>query len=307
MIKGVDISHHQGGLTMEAVKKAGFQFAILRGGYTGYGSGRQKVKDGQFERFYAEAKKIGMPVGCYWYSCARTQAEGIAEANFLYENCLKGKQFEYPIYIDVENNQWQASNAKGVTDAIIGFCETLEAKGYWVGIYANTYWFTSKIQTNRLNAYTKWVARWSATKPSFPWNAFDIWQNSDNGSAGGRRVDTNISYKDFPSIIKAAGKNGFKKTPTPAKKSVDEIAQEVIKGAWGNGSERKKKLAEAGYSYDAVQEAVNNLLKEKTYTVQKGDTLTAIAKKFDTTVDALVKKNGIKDKNLIYAGQVIKI
>ena len=49
------------------------------------------------------------------------------------------------------------------------------------------------------------------------------------------------------------------------------------------------------------------LVSTKTYTVQSGDNLTKIAKQFNTTVDSLVSKNGIKDKNKIYVGQVLKI
>ena len=45
----------------------------------------------------------------------------------------------------------------------------------------------------------------------------------------------------------------------------------------------------------------------KTYTVVKGDTLSKIAKKYGTTVDTLVKLNGIQNKNLINIGQVIKL
>lgn len=44
-----------------------------------------------------------------------------------------------------------------------------------------------------------------------------------------------------------------------------------------------------------------------THTVKKGDTLSAIAKKYDTTVEALVASNGIKNKNFIYVGQVLTI
>ena len=47
----------------------------------------------------------------------------------------------------------------------------------------------------------------------------------------------------------------------PAGKSVDEIAREVIRGDWGNGDERRKRLAAAGYDYSAVQKRVNELLK----------------------------------------------
>ena len=50
------------------------------------------------------------------------------------------------------------------------------------------------------------------------------------------------------------------KEPETAKKSIEEIAKEVIAGKWGNGSERKQKLAAAGYDADAVQEKVNALL-----------------------------------------------
>lgn len=47
----------------------------------------------------------------------------------------------------------------------------------------------------------------------------------------------------------------------PAKKSIDEISREVIQGKWGNGTERKKKLTNAGYDYNAVQKRVNELMK----------------------------------------------
>ena len=51
-------------------------------------------------------------------------------------------------------------------------------------------------------------------------------------------------------------------TPTPTK-SIDEIAQEVINGKWGNGDERIKKLTQAGYDPNAVQKKVNELLAPK--------------------------------------------
>lgn len=40
-----------------------------------------------------------------------------------------------------------------------------------------------------------------------------------------------------------------------------EIAREVIHGDWGNGSDRKNQLAQAGYNYSEVQRRVNELLK----------------------------------------------
>ena len=68
---------------------------------------------------------------------------------------------------------------------------------------------------------------------------------------------------DFPAKIKAAGLNGYAKgssTTTPAKKSNEEIASEVIAGKWGNGAERQKRLTQAGYDYSAIQSIVNKKL-----------------------------------------------
>ena len=95
----------------------------------------------------------------------------------------------------------------------------------------------------------------------------------------------------------------------PKKKSITEIAKEVIDGKWGVGSTRKSKLTKAGYNYDAVQKEVNKLLAKKTitYTVKKGDTLSAIADKYKTTVTKLAKDNNIKNANKISVGQKIKI
>ena len=52
-----------------------------------------------------------------------------------------------------------------------------------------------------------------------------------------------------------------KEKPAFTGKSIDEIAREVIKGIWGNGSDRKKRLTQAGYDYSAIQARVNQLLK----------------------------------------------
>ena len=90
-------------------------------------------------------------------------------------------------------------------------------------------------------------------------------------------------------------------------KSNEQIADEVMNGMWGNGDERKKKLTDAGYDYNIIQSIVNSRCEKIVYTVKKGDTLSAIAKKYNVSVNSLVQKNGIKDPNLIYVGQRIEI
>ncbi len=100
---------------------------------------------------------------------------------------------------------------------------------------------------------------------------------------------------------------------TPAK-TVDELAQEVLDGKWGNGTDRKERLTAAGYDYSAVQAKVNALVKKQEstpvyYTVKSGDTLSGIAKKYSTTVSAIQKLNPtlIKNVNLILTGWKIRV
>lgn len=221
IVMGVDLSKHNKGVTIANVKSAGYDYAILRGGYTGYGKLRTKNKDLCFEDFYSQAKELNFPIGAYYYSCANTYEGGVEEADFLYKNCLDGKSFEYPIYIDIENPQWQNDDPAGVTDAIIGFCRRLAEKGFYAGVYSSLHRFNSLIETNRLEAYTKWVAAWRTTKPAWKYSGFDMWQNSDNGSIVGVRVDTDICYVDFPKFIKSNGLNGFQ-TESPNSKATEK-------------------------------------------------------------------------------------
>ena len=70
-------------------------------------------------------------------------------------------------------------------------------------------------------------------------------------------------------LVKKVAQAAFDKKDAPAEapaekkpeKTVDEIAREVIQGLWGSGAERKTRLTESGYDYDAVQKRVNELFK----------------------------------------------
>ena len=327
-IFGIDLSSYQKGINLNKAKNEGVQFVILRAGYTGYGNGVSKAKDNNFETFYSQCKSLGIPVGAYWFSCANTYQKGVDEANWMYENCLKGKQFEYPIYLDVEEDAGGRHYLSGagkaaITAGIKGFCETMESKGYYTGVYASSSWFSTLIDVSIPNRFDCWVANWSNSNPGSP--AHGLWQFGGetnkirSNKIAGYTVDQNYAYKDYPSIIKNGKMNGFGSSsiapvPTPSKKSNEEIANEVLAGQWGNGEDRKNKLTAAGYDYNAIQAIVNQKIganptqsATQTYTVKSGDTLSSIASKYGTTYQELARINGISNPNKIYPGQVLKI
>lgn len=137
--------------------------------------------------------------------------------------------------------------------------------------------------------------------------------------------DKGVYYSDGRKLTSVAGMKFFgwgetcdgvrvvKHIGNTAKKSNEEIVNEVIRGLWGNGAERVKRLEAAGYDAKAIQKLVDAKLGGGTkttvinYAVRKGDTLTAIAKRYGTTVEKLVKDNNIKNPNLIYPSQRIII
>ena len=79
-----------------------------------------------------------------------------------------------------------------------------------------------------------------------------------NGSDRKRRLEVaGYNYAEVQAAVNALAKGAA----APAKKSVAEVAKEVLSGKWGNGAERKKKLTAAGYNYAEVQAAVNKLCR----------------------------------------------
>lgn len=115
-----------------------------------------------------------------------------------------------------------------------------------------------------------------------------------------------------PDEVQAKVNEILKGNSTTPSKSIAEVAKDVIAGKYGNGTERRKKLAAEGYDPDAVQAEVNRQLKgsgttAQYYKVEPGDTLSGIAKEYGTTVQNLVSMNGISNPNLIYVGQKIRV
>lgn len=354
---GLDLSVHNGTVDFNAIKNAGHTFVILR---AGYGSSISQ-KDKNFETYYKAAKAAGLKVGVYWYSYALTAAQGTDEAKICLE-AIKGKTFEYPVFIDMEDADQYKKKHGMPTNAVLcsiceNFCKYLEGQGYYVGVYASESWFTNQLK-NMSRSYDLWVANWGTNNGTLQANksaSYRLHQYTSMYTLNGKRFDKNISYYDYETVIKEAGLNGLSKSTsnnpsvntTPSGTTL-ELVVAVMQGKYGNGDERKAAL---GSKYDAVQNMINHIATASAatlatevlagtygnddvrkialgnrydevqaivnksvatnnkiyYTVVKGDTLSAIAKKYGTTVNQLASWNNIKNVNLITVGQKLRV
>lgn len=250
-LKGIDVSAWQGVIDWQKVKNAGIQFAIIKAG----GSDDGIYTDSKFERNYSECKKYGIPVGAYWFVGENfiTKADGEADAErFL--KLLNGKQFEYPVFLDLEP-PLKPAHRKYNTDAAVAFCEYLEKKGYYVGVYGSTYsTFQSLVDDSRLTSYAHWVAQYASSCTY--WDDYGIWQYSSGGYVSGitGSCDMNYCYVDYPARIKAKGMNGFKKstsTTTTTTKTEKTYSKLKVDGDFGK------------QSVTALQEMLNDTMDAK--------------------------------------------
>lgn len=302
---GIDISTWQGGINYSDIKSK-VKYAILRAGFS-------KTKDNQFDNHYNNLQ--GLNLGAYWYSYATTEDEARLEAR-TFLKVIEDRKFTLPLYLDIEDPSQRGLGRNTLNSIVRAFGEIIENAGYYFGVYTNLDWYRNVISGSELNKkYDWWIACWSNSAPGGA--DYGVWQYTNNLSIGGYRVDCNYILKDYPTIIKEAGLNHLGNnpipTPTPGKKSNEQIANEVIAGLWGNGQERYNRLTGAGYDYNTIQSIVNSKLytpQEITYTVQAGDSLSSIASKYNTTWQEIYNNNKSiigNNPNLIYPGQVLKI
>lgn len=206
MLRGIDISHWNKIKSFAAMKENNIDFVILKAG----GSDKGFYTDSKFEENYKKAKAHDLFIGAYYFvgeNCTSYE-DGYADAMRFYD-IIKGKQFEMPVYIDLESTS--SENKKGATEACIGFCDYMEEMGYYVGIYASDVsGFKDKLILSKLDQFDKWVARYGKQPENV--KNYGMWQYSSTGTIPkvcSGYLDLDISYLNYPEIIKKRGLNGY--------------------------------------------------------------------------------------------------
>lgn len=297
-MKGIDISSYQGSIDFKKVKESGYEFTILR---LGIGDNISSQDDKKLKEYIKGCQDNNIPYAFYLVSYAKNfyGHESVVSEIEHTKRLIEGTN-PFCIFYDMEIENTIYLGKEILTNFAINFCEYFKNLGYQVGVYANKNWFTNYLDYNKLksNGYKIWLAHYGVDKPSLE---CDLWQYTDKGIVEGinsSMTDLNIMYNNL-----------FVYNQKTTLKSIEELSKEVIEGKWGNGEDRKNRLTNVGYNYNEVQSRVNSILGNNsiTYTVKPGDTLSSIAKKYNTTYQKLAKINSIGNPNLIYVGQKLKI
>lgn len=196
--KGIDVSYHQGEIDWQLVAQDGVEFAILRVGIRGYGTGKLVV-DEQFENNIKGALSNGIQVGVYFYSQSVNEAEVLEEAQVVLDQIAPYK-VTGPVVYDAEkvtNARTSNLTMEERTAMAIAFCEKMKEAGYDPMIYVNLEAAFSMLDMTQLEEYDKWLAHYT-TDMYYPYE-YSMWQYSEKGKVQGisTDVDMNISFETW--------------------------------------------------------------------------------------------------------------
>ena len=237
-IFGIDVSEWQGTIDWAKAKAGGVKFAILRAGIS-------SRADKCFTINYAACENAGIPVGAYWYCTATTVADAKAQAK-LFLQVISGKKFVYPVYMDLEEPAQFALGKAKCSELVDAFLTVLEQAGYFAGLCCSTSYLQQYLTDSIRSRYAIWVAQYY-TSCTYDGD-YGIWQYNVAGSEqydiiGQKSIpgisvacDMDYCYTDYPSIIKAAGLNGFAKNatttsekPTTEPDTEESTLQQILK------------------------------------------------------------------------------
>lgn len=260
MLKGVDISSYQAG-----IEKFGndIDFVICKAtegiGYV----------DKYCDALYQRAKRDGKLLGVYHFArpyLSGNTAEG--EAEWFVKN-IKGYLNEAILVLD-----WEAESKSDTAYAKRFLDKVYELTGIKPLVYAsssviNSYDWKAVVEAD----YGLWVAQYGtdngqAQQEPFikDWGFYALWQYTSKGRIEGYNydIDKNYFYGDKETWLKYANSTGVENIEIPNnKKTIDQVAQDVINGVYGDGDERYTKLSNEGYNYDEVQNKVNEILNNQ--------------------------------------------
>lgn len=320
--QGIDVSEWQGNIDFKKVKADGIDVVYIRAGQ-GF-----SYEDAKFERNYEEAKKNGLKIGVYHYVTARSVEDAKLQAKF-FASLISNKKIDCKLAMDFESfGNLSNTQINEISLAYLKELERLTKKE--VIVYSNTY--SAKYKFNsEVAKYPLWVAQYGVNEPqdNGKWKNWQGYQYSSTGRVRG--INGNVDLDKFTNNIFLSNTETLPEVEKPkCSNNEDRILYKVQKGDTLYNIAKKynttiKHLAQINNiknpnliyvgeiitiscNHNNTENEEDNVSKDIiNYKIKSGDTLSQIALKYNTTVSSIVSLNNIKNPNVIYIGDVIKI
>ena len=199
---GIDVSSFQGEIDWDAVADDNIDFAMVRVGFRGTGTGSLNT-DKYYEQNIRGAMRAGLETGVYFFAQAVTVEEAIEEADYVI-SLLDGLDINGPVAYDWEMHdstyRVYGTSPEMATACAVAFCERVKAAGYTPMVYAGSYVTYMKYDQGALADYISWYPEYkgSSSKRLCPTLAYhmDYWQFSSSCTVAGinGRVDMNLQF-----------------------------------------------------------------------------------------------------------------
>lgn len=319
---GVDVSNWQGYINYDAVKNAGIDIVYIKA------SQGTNIKDAYFDLNYENAKKNDIKVGFYHYLTATNESDAREEARF-FTSVISGKTPDCKLVMDYE--RFNGISKEQINNISRTFLETVKnLTGKEIIIYSDLSNAQNTFNEELANDYELWLAYYgnynNLANVKTSWNTYIGVQYTDRGRVNGivgsvdKDVFTDKIFLDETSKIPNTGNNINHNTRTvyyivKRGDTLSEIAQmygttfqEIAK----INNIKNPNLIYPGERFRILTNSniVGNEemgLGEIIYTVKRGDTLSAIALKYKVSVQHIVELNDIKNPNLIFPREKLRI
>lgn len=320
--QGIDVSEWQGNIDFKKVKDSGIDVVYIRAGQ-GF-----SYKDAKFERNYEEAKKNGLKIGVYHYVTARNVEDAKLQARF-FASLISNKKIDCKLAMDFESfGNLTNIQINEISLAYLKELEQLTKKE--VIVYSNTY--SAKYKFNsKVAQYPLWIAQYGLNEPqdNGKWKNWEGYQYSSTGRVNG--INGNVDLDKFAQNIFLSSKEEIPEVENPKCSKEDRILYKIQKGdtLWEIAKKHNTsvnhlakinniknpnliyvgEIITISCNHNNTTENDSNNEKQDiiSYRIKSGDTLSQIAIKYNTTVSSIANLNNIKNPNLIYSGDVIKI
>lgn len=311
---GIDVSNYQGDIDFQRVKDAGIEVVYIKA------SQGSSWTDPDFQSNGEKAKAAGLDFGFYHFVTATTTAEAEQEARF-FASLITGMDYTCRPVMDFE--EFSGLSHTQINAIGKAFLEELESlTGVKPMLYTDAY-AANTLWEERFGAYPLWVANYDVSEPEVTSGIWSGWAGFQYGSGRVDGISDTVDLDRFTDAVLLTGEE--KPTPAPDPKPdpappEDDFFYDQVQAGdtlWGI-SRRYDTTVEAIAALNGIRDPnriyVGEILKipkavqdSTTYTVVPGDTLWAIAVRYDTTVEAIADLNGLRNPNLIYPGELLRI